>query len=252
MIISRIYLIHFLFFFIIFCFDFLYVNAQNDEIDFQTWTDFTLSYNTNVKSSIGGDVGIRGLISKNEWNQFYLRPTFQHHINPYLRLAGGLAYFYTTSNTLKNVSEIRLFQEGNLSWPDISVLQFAHRLRLEERFFFYEDNSLFGIINADEFLARVRYQLAAETEDFNILNQKFYFQVAAEYFLTGNKHVEPFINNNRFLIVAGHRISQKMRYELHFIFQRSRVFQSDRLKTSEHIVRLRFFRVSDFNNKKEK
>ena len=50
------------------------LSAQSEEIDFQTWADFTFTYNIKNKTNIGADAGIRGLISRNKWNQFYLRP----------------------------------------------------------------------------------------------------------------------------------------------------------------------------------
>ncbi|MCK5371317.1 MAG: hypothetical protein KAQ62_22305, partial [Cyclobacteriaceae bacterium] len=50
-------------------------HAQNDEIDFQTWTDITLTHFFSQKLSLGGDAGLRGIISSKDWNLFYIRPT---------------------------------------------------------------------------------------------------------------------------------------------------------------------------------
>ena len=77
--------------------------GQSEEIDFQTWTDFTYTYPIKNRVNIGGDLGVRGLISQNDWNQFYLRPTFQYFFNRTIQVAGGVAVFTTLSDTLEKL-----------------------------------------------------------------------------------------------------------------------------------------------------
>ena len=55
--------------------------GQAEEIDFQTWTDFTFTYAIKNRINVGADLGVRGLVSKNDWNQFYFRPAFQYYFN---------------------------------------------------------------------------------------------------------------------------------------------------------------------------
>ena len=61
--------------------------AQEDEVDFQTWMDFTTFMFVSNRSSVGGDFGIRGLLSSKGWTQLYIRPTYRFQYNS-LELAG--------------------------------------------------------------------------------------------------------------------------------------------------------------------
>jgi hypothetical protein len=89
------------------------------------------------------------------------------------------------------------------------------------------------------------------TRDINIFNQKFYFKTAAEFFQKNNSGKEAFVNRNRLILAIGHRFKGKWWYEIHYISQRSRKFEEDGLKTSEHILRMRLFRAAIFRHRIE-
>ncbi len=227
-----------------------YVNnskAQTREIDFQTWTDFTFTYNIKNKTNIGGDLGARGLASINDWNQFYVRPTYQYYFNRIIHGAGGVAIFATLSDVLTNTIEFRIFQEVSFAWPSFEYVKFYHRLRFEQRFFSYQENPSLLTDIPNDFEARGRYQLSFETKDIHLgkNNSPIYFLAAWEVFSAINDAaIEQFINNQRLLGGIGHRISPRFKYEIQYIFQNSRRFTDEGLKTSEHLLRLRLFLLS--------
>ena len=74
---------------------------------------------------------MRGLVSKNEWNQFYLRPTYKYFFNRAIHAAGGVAIFTTVSDILDNTTEFRIFQEVKFGWPSLAFAEFSHRIRFE-------------------------------------------------------------------------------------------------------------------------
>jgi hypothetical protein len=218
--------------------------AQSEEVDFQTWTDFTLTYVKKNKNHIGADMGVRGVVSKNDWNQFYFRPTYQYYFNKALHVAGGMAIFATFSDVIENTNEFRLFQEVELAWPTFEYIYFNHRIRFEQRFFSYQENSSFGLELPNDFEARARYQLSLESLDIHLgkSNKPIFFTAAWELFYALNESaVEQFINNQRLLGGMGQRLSPNFRYEVQYIFQKSRRYSDEGLKTSEHLLRLRFF-----------
>lgn len=223
-------------------------HTQNSNAEFQTWGDVTSYYFLSGRSAIGGDAGFRGILSSRDWSQLYVRPSyrFQHHN---LDLSVGVAYFHTFNKDLSNIGEWRLFQQATLHWPSTQLIKFNHRLRLEQRFLNYKDPAE-GQPETDYF-NRVRYQFLIRTRDLSIVKQKFYFKAAIEFFQRSNSGDEAFINRNRYILALGHRLPGRWWYEIHYMAQKSRQFEDDGLRTSEHILRVRFFRSAIYKQRIE-
>lgn len=209
----------------------------NNRVDFQTWTDITLTYFKTPRLSLGGDAGLRGIVSSKNWNLFYIRPTINYTLSSLFIFSGGIGSFNTFNKELNNTYEIRFFQDVHVSWPDIGWIDFYHRLRFEERFFFYKNIE-------NEFAVRGRYLIRARTADFKLFGKtkSFYLKGMWELFVPfDDGAVELFVNNQRFYAAIGQRVSDKFRYEIFYIWQKSREFVDDGFETSENILRLRFF-----------
>ena len=214
-------------------------NGQNssDRVDFQTWTDITLTYFKSQKYSLGGDAGLRGIISAKDWNQIYIRPSINYILSPYFKVTGGIGSFNTFNKEYSNTYELRFFQDVHVSWPDIGWVDFYHRFRFEERFFFYQTL-------ANDFSIRGRYLIRARTIDFKLIGKtkSFYLKAMWELFVPFDKSAaELYVNNQRFYAAIGQRISDRFRYELFYIWQKSREFVDDGFESTENILRLRFF-----------
>ena len=214
-------------------------NGQNssDRADFQTWTDITLTYFKSQKYSLGGDAGLRGIISAKDWNQIYIRPSINYILSPYFKVTGGIGSFNTFNKEFSNTYELRFFQDVHVSWPDIGWVDFYHRFRFEERFFFYQTL-------ANDFSIRGRYLIRARTIDFKLIGKtkSFYLKAMWELFVPFDKSAaELYVNNQRFYAAIGQRISDRFRYELFYIWQKSREFVDDGFESTENILRLRFF-----------
>ena len=61
---------------------------------------------------------------------------------------------------------------------------------------------------------------------------------ALEALKAGNQR---FVNNQRYHAAFGHRINPKVRYEMHYIWQKSRNLSDEGFRTGEHIIRLRVY-----------
>ncbi|BDD02401.1 DUF2490 domain-containing protein [Persicobacter psychrovividus] len=211
--------------------------AQADEkrTDYQTWTDITLTYYHNDRLAYGGDIGIRGLISHQNWNSFYIRPTIHYKLSPYFKFSTGLGSFNTMDNSLSNTYEVRLFQDIRVYWPNISGINVSHRFRFEERYFMYDD-----LDNEQSF--RARYMLNLRTNNFRFIGPKkgYHVGVMWEAFVPiGKSAPELFINNQRWYAVFGYRSSDAWRFELHYIWQQSRLFEDDGFVSNESVLRFR-------------
>ena len=214
------------------------LSAQDSrKLDFQTWSDLTTGYFFNQRLIYSGDYGIRGVLSGQDWYTFYVRPTFRYNLKSNVNIRAGAAIFFTRDPVIMNQLEIRFHQEVDLKWPQVVGFAFGHMIRFEERIFNYKEME-------SERSVRGRYRLSIESPDFKVFLMKnpFYAMVNGEIFIPlGAQSTERYINNNRIVAGIGHRLSGKFRYELHYIFQRSRNYSHEDLKGSEHILRLRTF-----------
>ncbi len=214
------------------------LSGKSQNVDNQLWINYGLTIPANKNLSYGGDIGIRGLISNQKWNQILIRPTATYRWNQTFAAAGAVALFSTFNVDDENVYEFRIHQDFNVNWPNLSVLELFYRLRIEERFFFYESLP-------NSFNIRVRLLAGLETQDFRLGEGKrpFYFQIMFEGFRTvaDDSSYEVFVNQTRADFSFGHRLSNSFRYEIHYIRQSSRLFADDGLETSQNILRIRLF-----------
>lgn len=220
--------------------------AQEEDVDYQLWLNYALTVQASQKLSYGGDVGLRGFVSNKDWNQILIRPTVTYRFNYTFSAAGAIAWFGTFNDEVENVNEFRIHQDFNVKWPDFGFIEFFYRLRIEERWFFYESLP-------NDFNVRLRYLIGVESADINLFGPKkpIYFQLIYEGFKTVNDEsaYDVFINQARFHMAVGQRISNRFRYELHYIRQASREFSDDGLNLSQNIFRIRTFYTIPYKTK---
>jgi hypothetical protein len=212
--------------------------CRSQEVDNQLWINYALSAPINAHLTLGGDVGVRGLVSNEDWNQLLFRPTLTYRFNQTWGVSVAVANFSTLNKDETNTYEFRTIQDLNLYWPNFSFISFLSRVRIEQRWFYYEDLP-------NDFKVRVRYQLGARSPDFLLFGGKkpFYVQGSWEGFrtLANESAVEVFIDRSRIDLSFGHRVSASFRYEIHYISQRSRQFTDSGLEVTQNIFRLRLF-----------
>ena len=212
---------------------------QAQDIDHQFWMNYSLNIPINKQLSWGGDMGIRGLGSNRDWNQILIRPAISYRPKNIYSIALAVAYFGTYNQDNYNLTEFRIHQDFNLKWPDFGFIEFFYRIRVEERFFFYEEDY------PNSFKVRLRGLIGLETEDITWFGTKrpIYFQILFEGFRTldNEEAIEVFINQTRLHFAFGHRIAGNFRYELHYIKQRSRLLSESGRITGQNLYRIRLF-----------
>ena len=215
-------------------------SGRCQEVDNQLWINFALKVPVTKNLSYGGDIGFRGFVSNYGWNQILIRPAINYKFNQMFGVAGAVAWFRTANKDIPNVNEFRIHQDFNLNWPDLGFVHLFYRIRIEERFFFYQEALL-----DDSFNVRFRGLIGVESKDLNWFGKKrpIYFQAIYEGFKNfgDDDAYELFVNQVRIHIAFGQRISKSFRYELHYIAQKSRIFSDDGINISQNIYRIRLF-----------
>lgn len=223
-------------------------NLENSSINNQFWLNYSVKVETPTRFSYGGDTGLRGFGSNNEWNQFLIRPNVNYKINRTFDAALAVALFQIWNKNFPNITEFRIHQDFSFEWPPAQWFSVFGRARLEQRFFSFQAEEL-----SNEFRVRGRLLLGIQSQDLTWLGEKrpIFFQTLYEGFQTfGNNDTDFIINQSRFHIALGHRIASNWRYEIHFIRQGTRLNPQNELRVNEHIFRLRVFHT--IHNKKSK
>jgi len=216
--------------------------------DSQLWTDYNLTvpvpnmnkftYGGDVAWRRGGDTGLQGFVSEADFNQIIIRPTARYRFNQIFNVGAGTGGFFSFNNGSGNIYEFRIQEEVNIRWPDLSVLALFYRVRFDQRFFSIEDAP-------NDRTGRVRYLIGMDSDDIRTFGRKkpIYLQLFWEGFKTLGRFSinDTFINQDRWTGIFGHRISNTTRYEINYINQRQRTASETEFKTTQHIIRLRFF-----------
>lgn len=207
--------------------------------DHQVWVNYTLKASISEQLHYGGDIGYRTSVMNTNWSQLVFRPAITYQFKKPMSVAGAIAWFGTFNKSNYNINEFRIHQDFNAKWPELGFIDFFYRLRVEQRFFFYQDP-----VQNDQRL-RIRGLIGIETRDlawFGLQNP-IYFQSIFEGFQTiDNKEaVEYFINQSRLHFAVGQRFSDKIRFELHYMRQGSILLVTEGPKTIQNIYRIRFF-----------
>lgn len=223
--------------------------GYSQSVDQQLWMDYNYSAPLTKKFGWAGDIGVRGFISNVDWNQIYVRPGVRANFNKYFGIAGSLAGFFTFNRKDYNLYEFRITTDANVRWPDLKVLNFSYRFRLENRTFFYQSTQY--IDNA----WRGRILISINSKRFHVFSQKrlIYFQAQVEPFFTlgGFSEYEIFANQMRIHAIFGHKISNKFGYDLQYIWQNSRLSAENDLQTTQNLFRIRFYHRIAKKQKKE-
>ncbi|MFT6997982.1 MAG: hypothetical protein ACJAQ4_001739 [Cryomorphaceae bacterium] len=217
-------------------------SAQEDQ-DVQTWLDFNYSYINSPKWTFGGDGGTRGIISSDEVTTIYLRPTANYKVNKNVRVGAAVAGFQTFRKDDHDLFELRLAQEVQATWPRLNRVNFTHRLRNEERFYF-EDKTEEMPSDDSSFENRIRYRLGLETNYFNISSKigNVRLLTRIEYFETLRTSDDSGrFNDSRVSGGYSQLLKNGWSYEVIFIWQRQGDVFGGEFTTDQYVLRLRVY-----------
>jgi hypothetical protein len=201
------------------------------------WTDMTLGYQFSEKVAITGEVGYRfgqELLPKT----YYIRPLLQWSPSAIFSYQFGFAVFYLDIPDAADDLELRGHQTMTIKWPQIIGIAFAHRFQLEQRFI-----KNFATEQTD-FVGRGRYRLQISSPDFTLfkIKPKFYGLTNVELLFNLNtSDLTAFVNQDRFMVGLGNRLSSQWKVELHYQLLGSRLNVDEKITIREDVYRLRLF-----------
>lgn len=209
-----------------------------DEDYSEIWADLTLSKSLNEKWTIGGDIGYRAALNNTNWRQYYIRPNINYKVLPFFNLTMGVGSFNTVNDEIDNTNEFRIYQDGNFRGPKLGPFNILHRIRLEQRFFSFGDDTL-----DNEFSFRGRYLIGTRTDKFSLGGEKDWTAyVSLEPFFPLGKDISELLANNfRWDAALSYHVTAQFRIELHYILQTSEIFSNSDVKVIENIFRIRLF-----------
>ena len=222
------------------------VRAQDGTTE-QLWVDYHSHYFANESWEWYADGGGRVLAGEFSWAQIYVRPSLRYHRHKHFDVHVGLGTFYTYSEDIADVLEIRPWQGIKFRWPVVGKLVFSHYFRLEERLFFDTENW------ESSFVLRPRYKLSTRIPLKRAIRyaqfDPLYMPVSAEMFFDFGSTVEHLLRNQaRFDIGLGYTFSDDWVGEFHFIIQRSQSGEATELTTSDFIFR---FQIKHLRSSKD-
>ena len=220
----------------------LSAQIEDEELTYQLWLDYNAKYHVSRKVKVYGDVGYRR-ISPNIWTRYYIRPAVSYFHSLPLKSGKhiiityhlGLGTFFTNTTDTSNLLEIRPFQGVDIQWPTFKHLQINHYVRIEEQFYFENDNRGFNL--------RLRYMFSGifhwKNENWNTLNN-FYLPFHIEFFwnLLNDSPASDLI---RITPGIGYTFNLKWKLEFSTSYQRTKINIEDNVETNDIVFRLRVF-----------
>lgn len=208
----------------------------------QVWLDYNHKEFIKPNLSLGGDAGFRTEVSTGDWYVLYIRPRIAYRANHIFTLGGGLAFYYNWNEPSVNNTEFRIEQQITAAWPSFKKFHFENRLRIDERYFHYQESSEVSI--PDKWSSRLRYRLMAKSDYFNVSEKigNVYVLLAAETFVPFESANSPSFNiRERLILGYGQLLPKGRRYEVDFMWQGLIYQKSDDAKTNLWILRLKYY-----------
>ena len=209
--------------------------------EFQTWSDIATIYKLSDNWRYDGDQGIRGVLSGNDFDLLYFRPSVRYRFKPWLTAHGGVRFFQTFWDIDKDTFEIGPWQGLRFTWPKLEEYAITHYFRLEQRMIWQTQGE-----NHYDFQLRSRYQLGFRTKEYDLLFKNGIFLTGSlEFFWNlAESFTDDFINRIRYDIGVGTKLSDAWRIQLHYVLQDGRAIDESLFNpfgSEEHILRLRLF-----------
>jgi hypothetical protein len=203
--------------------------------DFQTWADIRTVYNFTEKFAYDGDQGTRGILSAEDWDLLYFRPSVKYKWTKHLSLRGGVGGVFLFEEI--NSTELRPWQGLQIFWPVLSELKFDQYVRLEQRFV-----DLRRTGTGYQFTLRLRYRVRARSRPRPLLGipTPTFGMIAYEVFFNLESIIpDSDLKMDRFYAGVGNDVTSKWTVQLHYIYIRLRGGDGLGINATDHVLRMR-------------
>jgi hypothetical protein len=215
-----------------------------EESDVQAWVQYEYQHRITEKLRGSWDLGYRELVSTEDilgdWSRLHLRSIFSYAYKNWVTFDGGIGGYYTFSDNLTDLLELRTWQSAVFFWPRSTLagrrFDLRHRFRLEQRWVSQQDTG------EKDFGLRLRYRLATffPLNRPTIEKKAWYMPLMGEAFANlGGDSPDYFAERLRLSIGLGHVLSDNWTLEFRYTAQKSRDTVVGRFQTTDHILDLR-------------
>jgi hypothetical protein len=171
-------------------------------------------------------------------NEFDLDGGLVRDLKDWIRVEGGLGYYYIYRREVPASHEVRLWQSGTLDWPEsLGAFRryiFHHRFRLEERFRANGEDWSFA------FRFRYRLAYAFPINRYTVEPGAFFIPTMIEAYVPLGDDIEEFFAQQiRFTLGIGYVFDKVWKGELRYAWQRSRDTLDQELSLQNHYVEFR-------------
>ncbi len=185
----------------------------------------------NDKYSINLDAGSYLGLGNNIWTRWGFRGTIRRKFNDFYSLDFGFMYnrvnYYADNISLDGAietidiirHEYRPHQALHVNYPRFQSSTLKHRLRLEERFFAYDNN------NGRDFRMRLRYRILHQGrfDRQPVAPKSFYYRTYAEFnFNIVDEADDVFWIRGRYCIGYGYMFSSKLSADASYFFEHTK------------------------------
>ena len=211
--------------------------------DFQTWADIRTVYNFTDAFAYDGDQGTRGILSAEDWNLLYFRPSVKYKSTKHLSLRGGVGLFFLFQEI--NSTELRPWQGAQVFWQVLNELRFDQYVRLEQRFVDLrstDTGARTGARTGYQFALRLRYRVRARSRPQPLLGipTPTFGMIAYEFFFNLESIIpDSEFKMDRFYAGVGNDVSSKWTVQLHYIYIRLRGDDRVGINATDHVLRMR-------------
>jgi hypothetical protein len=185
----------------------LHTQAQTDGLG--SWNIVNFKYNVNSKWSLFGEAQLRSLLFYNNFHYHEYKGGGTYILSKNFSITAGVGRYSTyreggNFRTPMANDELRTWLQVNMT-NALGDVQFEHRYRAEQRF-----------TSANGYRNRFRYRLAVAAPIARKNNDKIYFSIWNELFLTNEA---PYFERNRFFAGIGYEFSQNFTWQVGYVNQ---------------------------------
>jgi hypothetical protein len=204
----------------------------------EAWLDFVANWSPPASLwSYEVNPGFAKGLAGAQWLDVYVASTAAFQPHNWLSTEGNLEFHYTFDKVNEDVLEVRPWLGFNFIWATfgkyLNLFYPSVSLRLEERFFWYQESGT----NETKTRARIRLFARFPLNNETLSPETFYILSLAEVYLPlDGEAPEVSADRKRFQLGLGYVAATDLRLELQFILMRTRNSIENTFETDSRIV----------------
>lgn len=203
----------------------------------EAWVDYIANWTPTGSWSFEVNPGFSKGLGDAHWLDVYLSSNATYQPFSWVSTEGNLEAHYTFDNETEDVLEVRPWLGLNFIWATygkyLNLFYPSLSLRLEERFFWYQETGTQETKTRARLRVSIRFPLNNET----LTSGTYYLHFLSETYapLTGEAQ-EVSADRRRFQTGLGYVIGPELRLELQYVMMRTRNSYLNTFETSSHII----------------